>query len=598
MRSTHPPFLGFIIAIAMGYASAAIAQTNITQQQADALNHFVELNRQAIEYSQQATDHCSDLVLTKMNAAYQAATNNEFVKQYLVSNHHQNVPMNLALHQAVCHTSQGDYQKAVTLLNNAVHQVPPHQLSPLNQQYYTLTLAQGYVGLKQWQPVVTLLQPIINSPDFKTWEPELITTTLQQLSGSLIALRQFGQAVSVQQQLISHLKTNQPERLSKIQEVEELLATISQMAASKPGGHYYNMAAPDRRRWHDQTHTVYIWLDTQKAPEYWTPTRTQRIKDALAQWQQAMQEIKPGFLFKYVESEQPYDIRVGLVNKLPLKTAHSERLGWNRIEIQNNLVLSDDVEFALFEADKTPVSDERLYRVALHEFGHMMGLDHSTHIDDVMAISWLTQFDIDLAPALTDRDKRSLAVAYQTPSPATNSPYGTLSQMKTLLNATLDISALSQQGNVKDVQQQLDNLLQQWPNSMDLHYLKLGNYHWNDYDKQALASLEQWENNETNSGPFLYYFPQWLHPADVALLHSDVWRYGANTAGKSKLEKIYRQRAIGVIEHALNEEGLTAETRTKLTKALEATRHKPSGDDRGYWGWEKKPTPTIIIRHR
>lgn len=127
---------------------------------------------------------------------------------------------------------------------------------------------------------------------------------------------------------------------------------------------------------------------------FWAPTRR-----ALDTWSDLPEAP---FGFKFVSETEPADIEFRWIDHFPSYQAGTTH---RRLDA-NGLIERVTVVLAREHVDGTPMSDEFLHLVALHEIGHALGLPHSEDPGDVMHPG---NRNLQISP----RDRQSLAALYR-----------------------------------------------------------------------------------------------------------------------------------------------------------------------------------------
>ena len=135
------------------------------------------------------------------------------------------------------------------------------------------------------------------------------------------------------------------------------------------------------------------------------------VREAFSEWEHSGVPVR----FAFVEGTDDAEVRVDWVERLPERRAGMahwwrDSQGWlTQANIVLAMQLSDDGH-----ADETTVR-----RMALHEIGHLLGLEHSKGTGDVMA-AWVS------ANELTARDRATARLLYTLPPGELSSEVGTL----------------------------------------------------------------------------------------------------------------------------------------------------------------------------
>ncbi len=152
------------------------------------------------------------------------------------------------------------------------------------------------------------------------------------------------------------------------------------------------------KRWSDRTAApIRVWVAPGDTVPGWRAPFTEAVHDAFAAW------VESGLPLRYVFVAAPEDadIRVTWADRLDRQRAGvthwtADRGGWlTRVH----------VELAMWASDGTPADEASMRRIALHEVGHALGLEHSADPGDVMA-AWVH------AGRLSERDRATARLLY------------------------------------------------------------------------------------------------------------------------------------------------------------------------------------------
>jgi hypothetical protein len=192
-------------------------------------------------------------------------------------------------------------------------------------------------------------------------------------------------------------------------------APVADARAALPAGGVINAAAlPDAAgtylaemvasgaaalsRWDDRRAApVRVWLAAGDTVPGWGPAFDAVVRQAFASWELVGLPLR----FAFVEGPDEADVRVAWTERLPERRAGVAHWttgadGW----LANGVIT-----LATWVSDGTRADDASVYRMALHEIGHLLGLGHSADPDDVMA-PWVR------AGELTLRDRATARLLY------------------------------------------------------------------------------------------------------------------------------------------------------------------------------------------
>lgn len=135
--------------------------------------------------------------------------------------------------------------------------------------------------------------------------------------------------------------------------------------------------------------------------EGWTADFLPVVRDAFATWTQAGLPVR----FTFTADSALADIRVRFVERFA--SGISGKTVWSR-DARWWLVRSD-IQLAVQHPAGGAVSPSQMRAIALHEVGHLLGLDHSPNADDIMAPRVRVR-------ELSEADKATIRLVYSVPA--------------------------------------------------------------------------------------------------------------------------------------------------------------------------------------
>lgn len=151
-------------------------------------------------------------------------------------------------------------------------------------------------------------------------------------------------------------------------------------------------------RWdHRYRDPVRIYL-TSDTVENFQPAFLDAVRSAVARWDQVQLPVR----FEYIDDSSRAEVVFRWRRQFDIDRTGQTDLTWDR----DGHVLSAVVTIATFDPSNHPMGVEDVRVVALHEIGHMLGLNHSSDSTDVM-------FGHTMARDLSLRDERTAQLLYE-----------------------------------------------------------------------------------------------------------------------------------------------------------------------------------------
>ena len=144
-------------------------------------------------------------------------------------------------------------------------------------------------------------------------------------------------------------------------------------------------------RWPDRRdHAVKVWIEEHSplaGPERQLPAEVRR---AFADWGAAGVPLT----FTFIGDSAPAEVHVTFVDHF--NEAISGLTKWKRDF--NWWIVGGDIQVSLNSGSGRPLNNEQIYAIALHEIGHLLGLNHTSDTTAIMAprvgVLQLSQLDI------------------------------------------------------------------------------------------------------------------------------------------------------------------------------------------------------------
>jgi len=155
-------------------------------------------------------------------------------------------------------------------------------------------------------------------------------------------------------------------------------------------------------RWPDRvTRPLRVYVREGEALESWHPDFTSAVRDAFDTWAQVGIPVR----FTFVRDSSSADISVRFVDEFA--NGISGKTVWSRDDA--HWLLSGDIQLAVAHPHGGSVTPPQMRAIALHEVGHLLGLDHTEHPDHIMAARVRVR-------DLSDADKATVRLVYSVPA--------------------------------------------------------------------------------------------------------------------------------------------------------------------------------------
>lgn len=151
---------------------------------------------------------------------------------------------------------------------------------------------------------------------------------------------------------------------------------------------------PDRR-----SEPLRIWVQEAPRPG-WRREYTPLVREAFSAWG----DLGLPFLFTFTTDSARAEIHVTWVDRFAERM--TGRTLWRHD--QHGWIVGGNIQLALHLPDGRPVTDEGVRAIALHEVGHLIGLDHVSDSTSIMAPQVFVT-------GLNDADRRTARLIYDLP---------------------------------------------------------------------------------------------------------------------------------------------------------------------------------------
>ena len=154
-------------------------------------------------------------------------------------------------------------------------------------------------------------------------------------------------------------------------------------------------------RWPDRLATpLRVWIDPDPPLEGWDADFEHQVRSAFMAWTETGIPIR----FQFVADSADSDVDVSWVDRFDEPISGKTR--WAR---DNRWWIVDgSITIALHHNSGPTLSATAIHAIALHEVGHLLGLDHSRNIDNIMTPRVRVK-------ALSDEDRATMKLLYTLP---------------------------------------------------------------------------------------------------------------------------------------------------------------------------------------
>jgi len=154
-------------------------------------------------------------------------------------------------------------------------------------------------------------------------------------------------------------------------------------------------------RWPDRTsHPLRVWIQSGPPLADWNPAYVAQVRDAFSTWVAAGAPIP----FTFVVDSETADVHVTWVDHFGEQI--SGKTMWARDD--NWWIVDANIAIALHHNRGEPLDAAAVRAIALHEIGHLLGLDHCVDTTNIMTARVRVR---DLSPA----DKATMRLIYALP---------------------------------------------------------------------------------------------------------------------------------------------------------------------------------------
>jgi Matrixin len=159
-------------------------------------------------------------------------------------------------------------------------------------------------------------------------------------------------------------------------------AEVRRRLAERSGGTYINEMLAERdsalARWPDRSgKPLTIWIEPTTGIDDWTDGYVQSVRDAISTWDALGLPVR----FAFESDSVRADVHISFIDQFA--EAISGRTKWERDD--NWWITDADIVLAVHHRSGPALDEDAMRALALHEVGHLLGLDHTEDVTSIMA---------------------------------------------------------------------------------------------------------------------------------------------------------------------------------------------------------------------
>ena len=200
---------------------------------------------------------------------------------------------------------------------------------------------------------------------------------------------------------VDDAKSTPASRRSRKRDVEEVRRKLEQGASGTYIADVLVEHDSALARWPERmVKPLRIWIDPEPSLEGWNPAFENQVRTAFLAWTDTGIPIR----FEFVADSSDADVDVNWVERF-----HEPISGKTRWARDNRWWIVDgSITIALHHNSGPTLSGTAIHAIALHEVGHLLGLDHSRNIDNIMTPRVRVK-------TLSDEDRATMKLLYTLP---------------------------------------------------------------------------------------------------------------------------------------------------------------------------------------
>jgi hypothetical protein len=168
----------------------------------------------------------------------------------------------------------------------------------------------------------------------------------------------------------------------KAAEAARTKASVRQQLTERGGGTYIGEMLAERdsalARWHDlEGVPLKVWIQPESDIDEWRPEYATRVRDAFLAWDELDLPVR----FAFTADSADADVHVSFIDHF--EEPISGRTKWARDD--DWWIIDADIVLAVHHRSGRTLDGEAMKAMALHEAGHLLGLDHTEDQTSIMA---------------------------------------------------------------------------------------------------------------------------------------------------------------------------------------------------------------------
>jgi len=144
-----------------------------------------------------------------------------------------------------------------------------------------------------------------------------------------------------------------------------------------------------------------VWIQPSAAVQDFTPSYVRRVRDAFREWD----AVKLPIRFTFVNDSAKADVHVNWIDHF--EEPISGRTRWARDDDWS--IIDANIVLAVHHHEGEQLDDDAMCAMALHEIGHLLGLDHTADSSSIMAPRVRVR-------ELSDADRATVRLLYALPA--------------------------------------------------------------------------------------------------------------------------------------------------------------------------------------